>query len=183
MWYGGLINPAYGILFIRAYGVLMPYCIVILHAWWVLGLWRIPQVKDMILWKLAFLHGLLACRSWQQEAVLLSCSHVSQTCHYLRNCYGFWETAWAHNYPPVKLDQGLWCCQRINTQACREMHTCAQANVQTYRTLCILHLKKGLLPNIMVLSSYAIMVIYVNTSGQYNFTHRHLRTDRPPLPP
>lgn len=57
---------------------------------------HIPLVKEMRLWNPACLHGLLARQPWQQEAVLLSSSHVSQPCHYLRNCYGFWETVWAH---------------------------------------------------------------------------------------
>lgn len=142
-----------------------------------------PLVKNMILWKPACLHRLWACQFWQQEAVLLSSSHVSQPCRYLRNCCGFWESVWSHNHPPVKVDQE----PKKNTQAGREMHTCAQANVSRKLgcTQVCTHVMEGVLPNIMALSTlyHSIVAVCVNTSGQYNFTHHHLHTPTAPGPP
>lgn len=122
MWYGGVRR----LLWYWCQNICCTYYIVDLHPWWVLGLWHIPpSVKDRRLRKPTCLRGLLACQLWQQEAVLLSKSHVSQPCHYLRNCYGFWETVWVHNHSPVKGDQETQHCQRKihkHAQKCTDVH-------------------------------------------------------------
>lgn len=155
-----------------------------LYAWWVLGLGRIPPLKDMRLWKPACLHGLLACQLWQREAVLLSSSHVSQPCHYLRNCYGFWETVWAHNHPPVKEIRSPNTAKRKYTSMPRNAHMCTSKCMYVETHVCnthvCSHVKKGLLPNIMAPSTLSVVAVCINTSGQYNFTHRHLHPSIPP---
>lgn len=125
---------------------------------------------------------LLACQFWQQEAVLLSFSPESKLCRYRQYCDDFWETVWAHNHCPVKRRSGAATLPKINTQAYREMHTCAQANIEGYgcANMCT-YVKNGLLPNIMAHSSISLVAVCINTSGQYNFTHRHLHTC-PPSP-
>lgn len=112
------------------------------------------------------LHALLACHSWQQEAVLLSSSHMLQPFLYLCNCYSFWETAWPHNQRPVKGDQEPRRCQRkIHKQAEKHPHvhqqreTCQDRFVARYNG-----------------SVSEIVAVCVNTSGQYNFTDHHLHT-------
>lgn len=45
------------------------------------------------------------------------------------------------------------------------------------------HVKKGLLPNIMALSTLSIVAVCLNTSGQYNFTHHHFHTPTLQCPP
>lgn len=131
----------------------------------------------------ACLHGLLACLFWQQEAVLLSSSHVSQPCHYLRNCRGFWEPVWGHNHPPVKGDQDA--AKEKYTSVPRNAQKACMSGYACYTQVCA-HVRDGLLPNIMALSTPSNVAVCINTSGQYNFTHRHLQTPTfsgPPFPP
>ncbi len=60
-------------------------------------------------------------------------------------------------------------CMHVETYVCYT-HVCT-------------HVEKGLLPNIMALSTPSIVAVCINTSGQYNFTHRHLHTPTLPCPP
>lgn len=108
------------------------------------------------------------------------CYSAVPMCHNHTSIYR--ETVWIHNHPTVKRRSGVQCCQKKNTQACRE--TCTHACGNGFRKLCYMqvcsNILQGFLPNIMALSTLSVVVACINISGQYNFTRLHIHTSTLP---